>query len=194
MNGNRCVKTLPCRVISSTPAASRCVRGFAPVRAVEDLSFTFCRQFPLLTEGPRRAQLGCTASAAIYFYLGPSHHVSNKPLRPTGIAKDQGPYTFVQSSESGPQCVEAAGQRYLIETSGASDANARLMKMSVIEKTIPKTSPVTTVFMEGSLIDGLFRNISNACLNLYTPGLAQSNGCLNYSRPSTALIDRWYHF
>jgi hypothetical protein len=39
---------------------------------------------------------------------------------------------------------------YLIETSGASDANARLTKMSVIEKTIPKTIPVTTVFMEGS--------------------------------------------
>jgi hypothetical protein len=66
-----------------------------------------------------------------------------------------------------PQSVEAVGQMYLIETNGASDANARLMKMSVIEKTIPKTSPVTTVFMESSLIDGQLRNISNACLNLY---------------------------
>jgi len=44
----------------------------------------------------------------------------------------------------------ATGEGYLIET-GASEANARLTKMSVIENTIPKTIPVTTVFMEGSL-------------------------------------------
>ena len=35
---------------------------------------------------------------------------------------------------------------------GASEANPRLTKMSVIENTIPKTIPVTTVFMEGSLV------------------------------------------
>ena len=35
---------------------------------------------------------------------------------------------------------------------GGKEANARLTKMSVIENTIPKTIPVTTVFMEGSLV------------------------------------------
>jgi hypothetical protein len=48
---------------------------------------------------------------------------------------------------------------------GGEEANARLTKMSVIENTIPKTIPVTTVFMEGSLIGPNLRNMSNACLN-----------------------------
>jgi hypothetical protein len=42
------------------------------------------------------------------------------------------------------------------------------MKISVIEKTIPKTIPVTAVFMEGSLAE----TYSNACLNLYLAALA----------------------
>jgi hypothetical protein len=98
-----------------------------------------------------------------------SHHASNKPCGQQASQKIKVLILSLnpRSYESRPQCVEAAGQRYLIETSGASDANARLMKISVTEKTIPKTSPVTAVFMEGSLIDGQLRNISNACL-IYT--------------------------